>query len=113
MDGFFKTFFQFLDQNSKSLQLVHMITNPTQIKKMMISISEKEKDIIGIEESNLEDDIKATLENPNETYVVEFETLFQGAFVDNFEAILKNLYKLLDAEVKNEEDLVQANISPL
>ena len=47
-----------------------MITNPTQIKKMMISISEKEKDIIGIEESNLEDDIKATLENPNETYVV-------------------------------------------
>ena len=79
----------------------------------MISISEKEKDIIGIEESNLEDDIKATLENPNETYVVEFETLFQGAFVDNFEAILKNLYKLLDAEVKNEEDLVQANISPL
>ena len=43
---------------------------------MMISISEKEKDIIGIEESNLEDDIKATLENPNETYVVEFETLF-------------------------------------
>ena len=113
MDGFLKTFFQFLDQNSKSLQLVHMITNPTQIKKMMISISEKEKDIIGIEESNLEDDIKATLENPNETYVVEFETLFQGAFVDNFEAILKNLYKLLDAEVKNEEDLVQANISPL
>ena len=91
---------------------MHMITNPTQIKKM-ISISEKEKDIIGIEESNLEDDIKATLENPNETYVVEFETLFQGAFVDNFEAILKNLYKLLDAEVKNEEDLVQANISPL
>lgn len=79
----------------------------------MISISEKEKDIIGIEESNLEDDIKATLENPNETYVVEFETLFQGAIVDNFEAILKNLYKLLDAEVKNEEDLVQANISPL
>ena len=92
---------------------MHMITNPTQIKKMMISISEKEKDIIGIEESNLEDDIKATLENPNETYVVEFETLFQGAFVDNFEVILKNLYKLLDAEVKNEEDLVQANISPL
>ena len=54
----FKDFFQFLDQNAKSLQLVHMITNPTQIKKMMISISEKEKDIIGIEESNLEDDIK-------------------------------------------------------
>ena len=66
----------------------------------------------------MEDDIRATLENPSESYEVEFEsgqiqTKFQGTFLDNFEAVLGNLYKLLDAEVKNEEDSLQVNLSPL
>ena len=75
--------------------------------------SEKEHDIIDAKNVNLEDDTRATLENPIESYEGEFEngqiqTKFRGTFLDNFEAVLENLYKLHNAEVKNEESL--ANI---